>query len=120
MNIVNEKVEHSKFGLGVIKEVKDHKISVQFEDMSETKEFLYPEIFEIFLKAMNPTVENNVLEELHIKQDKMDIEHKKNELIELERRIKERDIAELEKKAAKLELAKDRAAAKLMKKNCLN
>jgi hypothetical protein len=120
MSIVNEKVDHVKFGAGVIMDVKEDKIWVQFIDQIETKTFLYPEIFEIFLKAENPKVENNALEELRIKKDQKDIENKKNDLIELERRIKERDIAEIQKKAEKLELAKDRAAAKLMKKQSLN
>lgn len=108
MIIVNERVEHIKFGFGVITEVKDHRIWVQFKDMIGTKVFLYPEAFEKFLKAVNPTVENNVLEEWYRKQEQIELE--------MERKEKEREAAELEAKNVKLELAKKKSAAKSTKK----
>jgi uncharacterized membrane protein len=39
MNIVNERVEHIMFGLGVITEVYDNKIVVQFQERLEQKYF---------------------------------------------------------------------------------
>ena len=108
MSIVNESVEHIKFGVGVITEEKDHKIWVQFQDPIGIKAFLYPEVFEEFLKAVNPTVEKNVLEELRIKQEEIELE--------LEKKRKELEAAELEEKQAKLELTKKKPAAKTKKK----
>lgn len=106
MNIVNEGVDHIKFGFGVIKEVKDHKIWVQFQDEIRTKVFLYPEAFEKFLKAVNPAVENNVVEEWHRKQVQIEQEHKE----------KEREAAELKEKKAKLEYIRKKLLVKSTKK----
>jgi hypothetical protein len=50
-----------------------------------TKIFLYPDAFEKFLKALNPAVENNVMEECRIKQEQIEQE--------LERVEKERQAA---------------------------
>jgi hypothetical protein len=102
MNLVNEKVEHINFGLGVITEEKDHKIWVQFQEKIGEKIFLYPEAFEKFLKAVNPTVENNVLEELHRKQEQ----------IELERKEKEREAAELREEMEKLAPTKKKSTSR--------
>jgi primase-polymerase (primpol)-like protein len=90
MNILNETVKHTIFGSGVITEVSDHKISVQFEESVGTKMFLYPEVFDKFLIAENPEVEKDVLEVLRRKQ----------ELIDLERKEKEREDAELKERIA--------------------
>lgn len=97
-------MEHIKFGLGVITEVNDDKIVVQFQDKIGTKAFLYPEAFEKFLKAVNPTVENNVMEECHRKKEQIELE--------FERMEKEREAAELEEKKAKLELIKKKSTPK--------
>jgi hypothetical protein len=104
MNIVNEKVEHVKFGFGVITEEKNNKIWVQFQDEIKTKAFLYPDIFEVFLKAVNPTVEKDVLEELRRKQEQIELE--------LEQKEKEREAARLEEIQAKLELKKTKPKAR--------
>jgi hypothetical protein len=87
------------FGSGVITEVKDHKILVQFQDEIGTKLFLFPEVFEKFMKVLNPTVENDVLEQLHIKQEQL----------ELERKEKEREAAELKEKIEKVVPVKKKA-----------
>jgi len=43
INIANEKVNHIKFGSGVITDIEEHKILVQFKDNVGAKAFLYPE-----------------------------------------------------------------------------
>jgi hypothetical protein len=42
MTLVNEKVEHVNFGLGVITDENDHKIWVQFQEDIGKKIFQYP------------------------------------------------------------------------------
>ena len=108
MNIVNESVKHIKFGFGVITEEKDHKICVQFQYNIGTKIFQYPEAFEKFLKAVNQIVEDNVLEELRIKQEQIETE--------LQRKEKERADTALEEKKVKLELVKKKPSVKSTKK----
>lgn len=106
MIIVNEKVEHIIFGTGVIKEVKDNRIYVKFQDEIGIKVFLYPEVFERIMKVFNPAVHGEVLEELN----------RKKEQIALERIEKEREASELEERKAKLQLVKKKTTSKSTKK----
>jgi hypothetical protein len=108
MNLINKKVEHITFGSGVITEVNDNKIWVQFEDNIGTKIFLYPDAFDRFLKAVNTKVEDNIMMDLHKKQEQMELEQ--------ERIREEREAAELEEKKAKLELAKKKTTRQRKKK----
>jgi hypothetical protein len=106
MTIVNERVEHIMFGFGVITQVESNKVWVQFQDDIERKAFLYPEAFEKFLKAVNVTVQNSLVEELRKKQDQ----------IEEERKVKERLDAELEERKPKLAPVKRKPGPKSTKK----
>jgi hypothetical protein len=106
MILVNEKVDHVNFGLGVIKKVKEHKIWIQFEDELRTRIFLYPEGFEKFLKAVNPKSENEILEELHIRQEQL----------EMERKEQERKAAELNDIKARLKYIKKKSEVKTKKR----
>jgi hypothetical protein len=107
MNIANERVEHIRFGVGIITESEGDRIVVKFQDDVGEKAFQYPEAFEKFLKAENPTVQNDALEELHRKQEQLEIE--------MEQKRKEFEDAELEKKReleeAKLEKKKAKKVA---------
>lgn len=107
MNILNEKVQHISFGAGIITEVKDQKIWVEFQKEIGTKVFLYPDIFEKFLKAENQTLMSSILEELLVR---------KHEKIELERIEKEREAAELVEKEEKLRVSKKKSTLKPTKK----
>lgn len=106
MNLINEKVEHIMFGAGVITEAVENKIWVQFQDEIGTKIFLYPDVFEKFLKALNPTTESAALEELRVRQEQL----------ELELREREREVAELIEKKAKFQVARKKAAVKTTRK----
>lgn len=112
MNLLNEKVEHSTFGCGVIAEVNDNKIWVQFQDSIGTKIFVYPDVFEKFLKAENKEVEENMLEECRIKHEQVEQE--------LERIEKEHEAAKLEEKKARLEISRKKSTVKSRKKQSLN
>ncbi len=106
MDLANEKVVHAQFGEGVITEVKEQKLWVQFQEEVGIKMFQYPEAFEKFLKAENLEVESSALEELKLKQEQL----------EREREEKERKLAELEERKPKLESQKKRATSKSVKK----
>lgn len=105
MNLLQEKVKHNAFGLGVITELKGNKICVEFHEEVGSKMFLYPEAFETFLKAMDTTVESDILKELHTKQQQ--IEHELQE--------KQREADELREKMKKLE-PKKKTVKKTVKK----
>lgn len=104
VNLVNEKVEHIKFGLGVITELKDHRIYVKFQNNRlGVKEFLYPEAFEKFLKAENPKVGSSAKEELRIKQYQISKE-------------RERKASELREKMESMATEKKKSSSKSTKK----
>lgn len=105
MTLINERVQHIIFGLGVIKEEKDSKIWVQFNHDIGTKTFLCPEAFEKFLKAVNPVAQSYILEECHRKQQEIE-----------QQRIEKEHAAQLEEKAKKLPPAKKKLATKTTKK----
>lgn len=110
MAIVNESAEHIIFGFGVITEIKNNKIWVQFQENIGTKVFLYPEAFKKFLKAVDVTVESNILEEWNRKQEQ----------IEEERKEKQRAAAKIEEERPKPEPVKRKAAPRSTKKKSLN
>jgi hypothetical protein len=107
MILVNEKVEHISYGVGVVTEEKDNKIWVKFKDEAETKAFLYPDAFEKFLKAVNAELENNVKEELRKKKEEL-------EFIRLE---KERKEAELSTSLINATKSRKRSGTRTLKKN---
>lgn len=108
MTLVNEKVKHISFGDGVITEEKDCKIWVQFQEEIGSKIFIYPDAFEKFLRAEDPEVEDSVLEELHSKQEKIELE---------QRARKEHEASELAERKARLISSKKRTSSRGAKKN---
>lgn len=100
MILVNEKVKHIIFGVGIITEVKDNKISVKFEEKIGNKTFLYPDAFEKFLEAADLEVENSILDELHKKQEQLEMERLERACI----------YTELEEKAIKSTTTRRRTA----------
>ncbi|WP_426351210.1 hypothetical protein ACPWSR_08270 [Alloiococcus sp. CFN-8] len=97
MDLISEKVEHVSFGKGRILEVKEDKVYVSFQDQKETKAFQYPEAFEKFLKAENPAVEAEALEELRVKRARLEEER----LAEEERKAKLKPEAPVKKTVAR-------------------
>lgn len=106
--MINEKVEHKKYGSGEIVEVKDDKITVIFEKINEKKSFKYPESFEKFLVAKNNEFKEKIFE---------DICNRKMVLAKEEDKKRINDEEEKEKKRKeKLELAKIRKEENKAKK----
>lgn len=110
MNIVNETVEHVLFGKGVITEIIEDKMWVQFQDEIGSKLFIFPEVFNKYLKAINPLVESSVLEKLRRKQEQLELDRELKE--------KEREAAELKERELKAQFGKKKSAIKLTKKKC--
>ena len=106
MNLLNERVEHIKFGSGIVTEMQDDKIWVQFQDDIGTKLFQYPEAFDKFLKAENLVLADYIQVELETKMQRLELEReeRKQKAIELRQKL---SLAELEsKKAAKKSTSK--------------
>lgn len=77
MNLLNQFVNHKTYGAGVICEITEHNIWVRFNNPIGKKEFLYPDAFDGFLQAADKAVERYVMEELHTRQEKTELECEK-------------------------------------------
>lgn len=60
MDIIEEQVRHSKYGPGVVVGQEDDSITVKFTAENDVKKFLYPSVFESYLKLCS--------EEMQVKQ----------------------------------------------------
>lgn len=99
MDLINQNVKHIKYGPGSITAEKDHAIWVQFQGEAGTKEFLFPEAFEKYLKACNPEVEQYTLEALQTKKEQIKLE-----------KAQKREKYETELKAAQIEKKQGRTS----------
>lgn len=61
MNIINQKVLHKAFGQGIVIEQSNDRIRVQFS--SKTTAFKYPDVFHSFISAVDPAVQQSILDE---------------------------------------------------------
>lgn len=116
MNLIDEQVQHSQFGIGRITSNSGNIINVEFNESIGEKKFSYPEAFASYLKMCNPSTQEYVskkLDELHKELSKERIEK------ELER-LREADKVAVEKAALKKATLKKKAAEKLAaKKNTI-
>jgi hypothetical protein len=100
-SLINEHVEHIKFGEGLIICEEHGKITVEFPSQTGKKLFQYPDAFERYLKFDDSSLQ---AESLLILQDKKNQEEEENERrrLEYERKELERKKEELlQKKLSK-------------------
>ncbi|MDR7856525.1 hypothetical protein [Tissierella sp.] len=116
MNLLNESVEHIKFGSGIVKEMQDNKVLVDFQGDIGTKSFQYPEAFDKFLKTENLVLADYIQGELKAKIQRLELEREERQRIAIELR-EELRLAEIEnKKALKKATAKKAPAKKTVTK----
>lgn len=90
MNTIGKKVFHQRWGMGIIKELNDDNMSVEFSE--GIKKMKYPDAFEKFLIANDSDFQKYALEMLNIKREKEAAEKEAKRLAyleELERAKKE-------------------------------
>lgn len=118
MNLINENVQHTKFGSGIIVNLEEDKVHVKFAEQQEEKSFIFPDAFQHFLKLENLLAEKNVIKLIHLKNEKIEAEKKliKQGNIRREEELKEEklELAKTKKKTAKIASATKKAAAKLL------
>lgn len=107
MKLLNEKVTHTKFGIGVIKSNENGIIQIYFNESYGEKAFVYPDAFEQYLKLENSALDQQVQNELKVKLDKI-LKEKETQRIESERLAEEVRLREEEKHKHKLELMKQK------------
>ena len=87
--MIGTKVEHAAWGIGTITELEGHRLVVEFAN--QTKKFVYPDAFEKFIKAVDPDVQNEMINIINKKKAEAEEKRLKEEV---ERK------AEAERKAA--------------------
>ena len=99
--IVNQKVLHKTFGKGTIKEISDNLIKVSFN--KEVKNFIFPDSFELYLKAEDENFQNyakSLIREKKLQKEK-EIISKKNTLPNIKPSIKSHDEDKVNKRKRK-------------------
>lgn len=66
MKIMNQKVEHKRFGRGTIFALKDQRIYVSFGKIFGEKAFSYPQVFEEDMKMCDEEAQEEVLEDIRM------------------------------------------------------
>lgn len=97
MNVQNKEILHKQFGVGTIVRQTATTVAVRFRDQDEIKNFLYPSAFESYLELRDPCLKEQMNDELHLYQMRIEKERQKH-LKEGKRRMEERRAAMLEKK----------------------
>ncbi|MHB8132348.1 MAG: hypothetical protein ACYDEX_25630 [Mobilitalea sp.] len=97
-SLMNEYVQHEKFGRGLIIAEEAGKITVEFDSQPENKKFQFPDSFEQFLEFENKA----------LKEESLILIQAKNQLIaeEDERKRMEYERLKEERKKEELELLK--------------
>lgn len=81
-SLVNEKVNHAKYGVGTIIEENAKRIKVQFDTLEIAKEFLYPDSFELYLKLEDDKLQTECYEmAVNQRMEKKRIEDERREEI---------------------------------------
>lgn len=68
MNIIHEQVNHLKFGTGTVTAQDPSTVTVKFSKEYGSKKFLYPSAFRTFLELNNPSVKEQMVNELQLIQ----------------------------------------------------
>ena len=85
MNIVHEQVSHLKFGTGTITAQDSSTVTVKFSKEYGSKKFLYPSAFKLFLNLCNPSMNEQMGNELQLIQTLAETE-RNNRLAEEEKK----------------------------------
>lgn len=64
MKIMNQKVEHKKFGQGTVFALKDNHVYVTFGKIFGDKSFSYPDVFAADMKMCDEDAQEEMLEEI--------------------------------------------------------
>lgn len=73
-SLVNENVEHIKYGKGIVVSESIYSVDIVFNSNQSRRSFLYPESFEKFLRLDNENLQNECLELAICKKDELEKE----------------------------------------------
>lgn len=103
--LINENVKHNKFGYGKIVDEQFGRIDIDFGSSIGIKSFLYPEVFENFLKLENESLQKECLtlveEKKKVKAMEAEEKRLEQEKIEEEKRLEQAELLKKKREAAK-------------------
>jgi len=76
-DLINLKVKHHVFGVGIITEISDNYLTVNFA--TRESKFVFPDAFEKFIEADNKTVQAEIIEEIKRIKLTSDVQRKETE-----------------------------------------
>jgi hypothetical protein len=79
VKLINKKLKHAVFGDGKVVSQEAQRITVQFSAPYGTKQFVYPDAFDKYLKLTDADLEAAVMSEIHSKQDQIKDENEKRQ-----------------------------------------
>lgn len=100
INLLNEKVKHVKYGLGLIVCEMDNKVDIQFDSLESKKCFVFPDAFEQFLMLENQDLQKECMEIYRLKKEQnlKEVEEKKLIMEQKEQERKSQKNEQLKKK----------------------
>lgn len=100
MDIIKEQVWHGKYGPGVVVGQADNIITVKFASENDTKKFLYPSVFEHFMKLCSDVMQAKQAEEIARRRAEYEADIAQRHAEEEQRRINERTAVKAKKKVS--------------------
>ncbi|QSX07223.1 hypothetical protein JYG23_07735 [Sedimentibacter sp. zth1] len=114
MNLINEKVNHNKFGEGQIIDQVNNHILIQFSEAEGQKTFLYPDAFDHHLKLLNKAAKDSIKKDLDARLKEIEEDNERKRLIKLE--IEKKEQLLIQERAAKASTKKTTAKKTTTKK----
>lgn len=109
-SLINENVEHIRFGKGLIIGEEADRITVEFPDAIGNKRFQFPDAFEQFLRFEENSLQEESLNMIESKKQKLEEEKEKRRLELARLNEEERVLEELDRKKKYKRTAKKRVA----------
>ncbi len=117
--LVNEYVEHKKFGRGLITNEEKGKITVDFDSQIGNKIFLFPDAFEQFLEFEDKSLQEESLTLVQDKKRLLTVENERKwlEHKRLEEERKQEELVERKKNRKTATVKKPKVAKQTIKKS---
>lgn len=80
MNLEQSSVRHIRYGVGTVLRCENAMIAVAFAETGE-KQFVFPDAFERFLKAEDPSLAAEIAELIILKKAEQDALHREQEAL---------------------------------------
>lgn len=80
MKLEQSSVRHIRYGVGTVLHCEDAMITVEFAEIGQ-KQFVFPDVFERFLKAEDPECAAEIAELIILKKAELDAQHREQEAL---------------------------------------